>query len=248
MTTLLFYKNVVALDRDLHKSLKIKPAEHLNFAADASALPIVMGEFIEVARHFPTGFLRVDGGGILPVALVGLPGGKNLFLTEDGKWDAPYIPAFVRRYPFVFAETGPDQLTVCIDRDYEGFDDNEGVALFGEDGEPAAAVNDVIALLSEFQRQNEATQQFVKRLEEAGVLMEASANATLNDGRNLSLQGLLVVDEQKLRALPDATVTEWFRSGDIGLIYSHLLSLGNLLELVRRQPAASAASEPAATE
>jgi len=237
MTTLLFYKNVVALDRELHKSLKIKPAQHLKFAAGATALPIVMGEFVEVARHFPIGFLRVEGGGILPVALVGLPGGTNLFLTEDGKWDAPYIPAFVRRYPFVFAETGEDQLTLCIDRDYDGFDENEGAPLFAEDGEPDAAVKGVIELLSEFQRQHATTQQFVQRLEQAGLLMEANANATLNDGRNLSLQGLLVVDEQKFRALPEATVSEWFRNGDIGLVYSHLLSLGNLLELVRRQPA-----------
>lgn len=237
MTTLLFYKNVVALDRELHKSLKIKPAEHLKFAADASALPIVMGEFVEVARQFPIGFLRVEGGGIMPVALVGLPGGKNLFLTEDGKWDAPYIPAFVRRYPFVFAETGDNQLTLCIDRDYEGFDDNEGVPLFAEDGEPDTAVKSVIELLSEFQRQHTVTQQFVERLEQAGILMEASANATLADGRNLSLQGLLVVDEQKFRALPETTVNEWFRNGDMGLVYAHLLSLGNLLELVRRQPA-----------
>ncbi|MBD8530824.1 MULTISPECIES: SapC family protein [unclassified Massilia] len=239
MTTLLFYKNVVALDRELHKSLKIKPAQHLKFAADATALPIVMGEFVEVARQFPIGFLRVEGGGILPVALVGLPDGKNLFLTEDGKWDAPYVPAFVRRYPFVFAETGDDQLTLCIDRDYDGFDENEGTPLFGADGEPDAGVTGVIELLSEFQRQHTATQQFVQRLEQAGVLMEANANATLNDGRNLSLQGLLVVDEQKFRALPEATVNEWFRAGDIGLVYSHLLSLGNLLELVRRQPAAA---------
>ncbi len=239
MTTLLFYKNVVALDRELHKSLKIKPAEHLKFAADASALPIVMGEFVEVARQFPIGFLRVEGGGIMPVALVGLPGGKNLFLTEDGKWDAPYIPAFVRRYPFVFAETGDNQLTLCIDRDYEGFDDNEGVPLFAEDGEPDTAVKSVIELLSEFQRQHTVTQQFIERLEQAGILMEASANATLADGRNLSLQGLLVVDEQKFRALPETTVNEWFRNGDMGLVYAHLLSLGNLLELVRRQPAAA---------
>lgn len=237
MTTLLFYKNVVALDREQHKSLKIKPADHLKFADDATALPIVNGEFVEVARQYPIAFLRVDGGSILPVALVGLPGGKNLFLTEDGKWDAPYIPAFVRRYPFVFAETGPDQLTLCIDRDYEGFDENDGAPLFAEDGEPAAMVTDVLALLSEFQRQHLLTQQFVQRLDEAGVLMEASANATLNDGRNLTLQGLLVVDEQKFRALPEATLTEWLRSGDIGLIYAHLLSLGNLLALLRRQPA-----------
>lgn len=237
MTTLMFYKNIVALDREQHKTLKIKPADNLNFAGDATALPIVSGEFVEVARQQAIAFLRVDGGAILPVALVGLPGGKNLFVDADGKWDAPYIPAFVRRYPFVFAETGPEQLTLCIDRDYEGFDENEGAPLFGEDGEPDAKVKDVLNLLSEFQRQHLLTQQFVERLDHAGVLVESDASASLTDGRSLSLQGLLVVDEEKFRALPEATLNEWFRSGDIGLVYAHLLSLGNLLALLRRQPA-----------
>lgn len=236
MTTLLFYKNVVALERELHKSLKIKPVNNLNFAAEATVLPIVVSEFGDIARQGPIAFLRVENNALLPVALVGLPGGKNLYLNAEGKWDAPYIPAFVRRYPFVFAETGPEQLTLCVDRDFEGFNEEEGEALFEEGGEPGALIKSALEMLSEFQRQNTLTQGFVKRLEDAGVLMEADANATLGDGRSFTLQGLLVVDENKLRQIPEATLKEWFASGELGLIYAHLLSIGNLLELLRRQP------------
>jgi hypothetical protein len=240
MTTLLFYKNVVALDRELHKSLRIKPAENLNFAENATALPIVIGEFGDVARQGPIAFLRSDDKVLLPVALVGLPGGKNLYLNAEGKWNAPYIPAFIRRYPFVFAATGEDQLTLCVDRDFEGFNETEGDVLFEEGGEPGALIKGALDMLGEFQRQNALTQSFAKRLEEADVLMEATASATLDDGRNFSLQGLLVVDESKLRKIPEATLTAWFASGELGLIYAHLLSLGNLLELLRRQPAPAA--------
>lgn len=252
MASLLFYRNLLALDRDQHKTLKVKPAQDLKFTGDATVLPIVLGEFAEVSREFPITFLRVADGGLLPVALAGLPGGKNLYLDESGKWNAPYIPAFVRRYPFIFAETGPDQLTLCIDRDFEGFNETEGLPLFNDDGEPGELVNGALTLLAEFQRQHLLTQAFVKRLDEAGILMEASANATLADGRGFTLQGLLVVDEQKLRAISDETLKQWFASGELGLIYAHLLSLGNLLELVRRQPAAAPAAEaeakPAAEE
>lgn len=237
MTTLLFYKNVVALDRELHKSLRIKPAEDLNFTENATVLPIVIGEFGDVARQSPIAFLRTDDKALLPVALVGLPGGKNLYLNAEGKWNAPYIPAFIRRYPFVFAETGEDQLTLCVDRDFEGFNEEEGESLFDEGGEPGALIKSALDMLGEFQRQNALTQSFTKRLEEADVLMEATASATLDDGRNFSLEGLLVVDESKLRKIPEATLGAWFASGELGLIYAHLLSLGNLLELLRRQPA-----------
>jgi len=247
MTTLLFYKNIAVLDRELHKSLKIKPAENLKFSADATALPIVIGEFGNVARQSPIAFLRVADGGLVPVALVGLPGGRNLYLSEEGKWDAPYIPAFVRRYPFVLAETGPEQLTLCIDRDFEGLNEDEGAVLF-EDGEPGAVVKGALEMLSEFQRQNLLTQAFVKRLDEAGILMEANVNASLEDGRSFALQGLLVVDENKLREIPEASLKEWFASGELGLVYAHLLSLGNLLELLRRQPVAADDSAPAGSE
>ncbi len=236
MTTLLFYKNIVALDRVQHKLLKIRPARNMKFAGEATVLPIVVGEFFEVARQSPIAFLPLEDGSLLPVALVGLPGGKNLYLDDKGQWTAPYVPAYVRRYPFVFAETGPDQLTLCIDHDYEGFNEKEGVALFEEGGQPSALVQGALDMLSEYQRQNTLTQAFVNRLRAADVLIEASANASLSDGRSLSLQGLLVVDEKKFRAIADTTLKVWFDSGELGLVYAHLISLGNLLELLRRQP------------
>jgi hypothetical protein len=96
---LLFYKNVVALDRNQHAALKLKPADSLDFAGNATSLPIVVGEFAEVARQSPIAFLRVENGDLVPVALVGLPGGRNLYVNDDGKWTAPYIPAFVRTAP-----------------------------------------------------------------------------------------------------------------------------------------------------
>ena len=176
MTTLLFYKNLVALNREHHQALRLKPLGHMRFAADATAIPIVVGELIDVARQSPIAFVRLADGGMLPAALVGLPGGKNLYLNAQGQWDAPYVPAFVRRYPFVFADTGPDQLTLCIDRDFEGFNESQGEALFEADGASGALVQSALGLLNEFQRQHTLTQNFVQRLDAAGVLSESTAS------------------------------------------------------------------------
>lgn len=238
MTTLLFYKELVALDSGLHKGLRLAPMDQFRFAADATALPIVVGEFADLARQNAIAFLRVDGGQPLPVALVGLPGGKNLYLDKKGQWTAPYVPAFVRRYPFVFAQTGPDQLTLCVDRGCKQLGTKTGELLFDEQGQPTARVQQALALLGEFQRQHTLTHGFVQRLHDAGLLMQAQADAKLGDGRQMSLQGLLVVDETKLRNLPPATLKAWAETGELGLVYAHLLSLGHLVDLLRRQPAA----------
>lgn len=236
MTSLLFYKNVVAVNSELHKALRLSPASDMKFSSEATAVPIVVGEFVDIARQCPIVFVRADDDGLVPVALMGLPNGKNLYLDESDKWNAPYIPAFVRRYPFIFAETGPNELTLCMDRDFAGFNETEGELLFDEDGKPGKLVKSALELLGEYQRQHVQTEHFTQRLESAGILMEATANASLVDGRSFTLQGMLIIDENKFRAIPQTTLVEWFGSGELGLIYAHLMSLGNLLELLRRQP------------
>jgi hypothetical protein len=246
MTSLLFYKNVIALNSDVHQSLRLQPVDDLTFTSDSTAVPIVVGEFVDIARQNPIAFLRLDNGDIMPVALLGLPDGSNLYLDENGKWDAPYVPAFVRRYPFVFAETGENQLTLCIDRDFEGFNESEGQPLFEAQREPGDVVKDALELLNEYQRQHALTQLFVKRLDELGILMEANANAQLN-GRSFTLQNLLVVDENKFRAISETVLKDWFASGELGLIYAHLMSLGNLLDFLRREPASSDSASSSAS-
>ena len=53
------------------------------------------------------------------------------------------------------------------------------------------------------------------------------ADIGLSDGSKQTLSDFFSVDDAKLKALPDAEVLELFRSGMLGLIHAHLLSLAN---------------------
>jgi len=234
MASLMFYEDVAVLDRNFHRNLKLKPVDNLSFAAAVPAVPIVTAEFVDIAREYPIAFLPVDHGGMLPVALTGARHGENLFVDGKGKWHARYVPAFVRRYPFVFSNSGTDSLTVCIDETWPGFDEEAGEALFDDEGGPTAMLDGILDMLSAYQREVAVTENFMTRLAAAGLLMSASARADLTDGRNVSLDGFFVVDEAKFRALPVNTLKEWFASGELGLIFAHLMSLRNLLELAHR--------------
>jgi len=251
MTTLLIYQDTVVLDRGLHRRLKLKPQDNARFAAATHAVPLVAVEFSEAAREYPIVFARgaAEGdkhGELLCYALTGTCEGENLYLDAAGRWNADYIPAFIRRYPFVFAQTGADQLTVCIDETYPGFDDNSGEPLFDEAGEPAALLRSALELLTDFQRQAQLTGAFLKKLDAADILMEAQMRADFPDGRHALVQGLLVVDEAKMKHLSSATVQEWLASGELGLIYAHLLSLGNLSRLAQRMPGSAVTPAPEA--
>ena len=237
----LFYKSVVALDRKAHARLRVRNSADFLFTADAPLLPLLTAEFAPVAREYPIVFMK-DEGTVIPVALTGMPQGKNLFLDKNGKWDARYVPAYVRRFPFVFVETSPEQYTVCIDTTSDLLDEKEGVALFESNGEPSAALQDTIKRLGDYQRVMNFTRSFMQRLSAANLLMEANAKAELPDGRSFVWRGFWTVDEARFRELPEATLKEWFTSGELGLVYAHLLSLGNLADLLRRHTLAAAAA------
>jgi hypothetical protein len=239
----LFYQRLVALDGHAHAKLKLSAPPDLKFSARSPVVPLLSIEFTDAAREYPIAFLRGADGRLAPVALTGTPGGDNVYIDAAGRWNARYVPAYVRRYPFMFAQVSPTELTVCIDAAFPGFNETDGTPMFDAAGEPSPMLKQIVANLSEHQRQSRLTEAFVQRLEAAGLMMEASAKANLNDGRCLSLEGFWIVDEARFRALPDATLKEWFASGEIGLVYAHLLSLGNLLELLRRQPRAAGTSE-----
>jgi hypothetical protein len=229
-TSLLFYQRIVMLDPKLHANLKLRTSADLAFADDAPVVPLETIEFNDAAREYPIVFLRK---------------GQNVYIDDKGRWNARYVPTYARHYPFVFAQTAPQQFAVCIDEACPGFNDVEGIPLFGSTGKPTAMLEEVISQLGEYGRQEQITQQFMQRLAAADLLMKAGATTDLQDGRSLALRGFWIINEARFRALPEATVRAFFASGDLGLIYAHLLSLGNLVELLRRQDVATEKSETA---
>jgi hypothetical protein len=234
MANLLFYDNPVALNKVDHKDTKIKRlANHFKFAAKTNSVIVSGVEFSEAAKEYAVVFAK-SGDNVVPVTLLGLRNEENLFVGEDGAWNATYIPAFVRRYPFVLAETGEqDQQVVCIDESFEGFSKIEGEPLF-EGGEPTPVLKKALDFLNEYQKQFLRTEQFVNRLRDNDLLMSLDAKIDMTDGTQFALTGLLAVDEKRLLKLDDQKALELFRSGELAWIYSHLLSLGSLSGMVNR--------------
>ncbi len=234
MANLLFYTKPAALNKVVHKDTKIKPlGDNYSFARSTNSVILAGVEFTEAAKEYPIVFAQA-GESVVPVALLGLRNEENLFVHESGNWDARYIPAFVRRYPFVLAEAGEqNQRMVCIDEDYAGFDDESGEALF-ENDQPTPILKQAMDFLEEYQRQYTRTEAFVKRLQEYDLLMSLNAKIDMNDGQQFALQGLLAVDEKKLLQLSDDQALEFFRSGELAWLYCHLMSMGCMASLVDR--------------
>ena len=245
---ILFYENPVPLNRNEHKDLRLRGVGNLKFAMNTHSVPLTGSEFPIAARDLLIVFAgnSIDDCG--PIALLGLRQNENLYIDAEGHWEANmYVPAFVRRYPFVLAEKPAnadgtpqiDDLTVFLDDKYEGFDRTEGERLFTEDGADTELLTNAVKFLSEFQQNIERTRWFMRLLathellEPRNVRLQKDAK----DGqppRSINLNGLFVINEDKVRGLDEKTTHEFAHEGVFGWIYAHLMSLTNIDRLAQR--------------
>jgi hypothetical protein len=250
------YREPQLLDPANHRRLRIASLADFSITKGMHGVFITATEMPQAALDFPLVFIHTgdrDANGranISPIVLLGLSAGENLFV-DGTRWDARYIPAFIRRYPFLTATLRNAGATgVMIDRAWSGFSETEGEPLFEADDKPAAALKRAIEFLEMFETEAQRTRLFCNRLLDLELLREMKADATLPDGVNLSVDGFLVVDEEKLHKLADEPVLEMHRNGMLMLLHLHLASLANMRGLVERkarraQAAAAATATPA---
>lgn len=243
MSETLYYEKPVLLDREKHRRRRVRPSQGFGFAARANSLFLSGVEFNEACKEYAIVFTRA-GGRTVPVVMLGLRARENLFVDEQGQWSGRYLPAFVRRYPFVLAELPGRNMGVCIDEAYPGFSETEGDPLFDERGGETPFLKNAVEFLQQYQREYLRTEAFCKRLEEAGLLVEMNARADLVDGRSFTVGGVMVVDEKKLAALPDKAALDMFRRGELHLVSMHLMSLSNMRVLVDRMAQRPAPLQP----
>jgi len=228
------YKNPILLNQATHKDVKIAGVENFNFARELNSVLVTGHEFLEAAKHYPIVFVSGQDNDIVPVVILGLSNNENLFLDEAGRWKGEaYIPSFIRRYPFILAENDQsgENFSVSIDAEFEGFDKDEGIALFDGDGNPSKALNNTVEFLRQYQMQNMITQEFIKKLSEYNLLKDFTADITMPAGQKIGFKGLKMVNEKAFLELDDEKALELFRRGFIGWIYGHLHSLSNFRAL-----------------
>lgn len=240
-TTAFFYRQPIVLDRELHKNLRLQAADS-RFASSNQAVPLVAGEFPEACLEYPIVFHQGDDDQWLALALTGLKTNTNAFVDAKGRWAARYVPASVRQYPFILAESGQDQLSLAIDMAAPHLG-KKGEALFDAQGEPTAFVHKLMPMLLDFHSQAKFTHALAQQLDEAGLLTRQNLQVRLNSEQSAVVEGVWVVDETRWHQLGDEKILAWFKNGQLIAVHAHLLSLRNLLPLLERSQRAAAPAE-----
>lgn len=242
MAQMLFYENAVPVSPQRHGDLRVGKADY-KFAAHVNSVPMMAAEIPAGASDYTIVFAGNEQS-LTPVVILGLEDGKNEYV-EDGAWSAGYIPAFVRRYPFVFSQN-ENTLTLCIDESWDGWDregSGEGQRLFTEDGERTEYLSRMLKFLEESQQQFARTQIFCQHLKELELLEPMKADFTLPGGEKRSLGGFMAVSRDKLKALAPEKLVELAKSNELELIYAHLLSMNNFRRILEKSAKSSATTE-----
>lgn len=233
---LMIYNNIQPLS-EKHAKWSVGVENHA-FISHLNSAPLLATEIALASVEFPVIFsATATEGEYLPLAVMGLKEGQNLLLNEKDVLTTRYVPAFVRRYPFVLGGSkDSDVMALCIDEDSKYFaqDGSKGARLFQDDGTQTDFLKDVVEFLKDYQYRAEMTRSFTKRLHALGLLEPMSANIAFNDKEKskLNLSGFFVVKPEKLKAISDADAVDLFKTGALELIYAHLQSLSNFNKLI----------------
>jgi len=236
----LFYKNLVPLNSKEHATWKARAIDSAEFLQTQHAVPLTAEEFPQAQRHYPIIFSAGDNP--VPLALMGLNEGVNVYMGDDGKMKNPvYIPAYIRRYPFLLAKLNKDsdELSLCFDSEAGAIGDyEEGEALFNDDGTPTDAVKQILSFCEQFEQAGARTAAFVDEIKKYDLLMEGevSIQQTGND-KPFVYRGFNMINEEKLRELRGDELRKITQNGLLPLIHAHLFSLQIMREIFSQQVA-----------
>jgi len=234
----LFYTALEALNVTQHGKMKVRPIERAPVIGQTHAIPATVDEFALLQRHYPIVFSI--GEQPVPLVLMGLSEGVNVFLDEDGKVQDKmiYVPAYMRRYPFLLARLRPDsdELSLCFDPGAGAVGEfDEGEPLFDGD-QPSEATKAILQFCEQFETAGQRTGAFVEELKKSGLLMDGEV-AIQPEGADKPFvyRGFQMVDEEKFRELRGDELRKMNQNGMLPLICAHLFSLSQIREVFSRQ-------------
>lgn len=246
-TQLMFYLNAVPVSSQTHGDISVKSGEDFAFARSVNSVPLTAVEFRRASLEYAVVFAG-EGDTIMPAAILGVEADNNVFVKEDGTWDGKFVPAFVRRYPFVFSSSDDGKtFTLCIDDSFSGCNrEGRGERLFDADGERTQYLQTVLNFVNEYQAQFKRTRVFCTHLKELNLLEPMQAQFTLPGGQQKSLAGFMAVNRTKLKELDDEVLAKMAKNDELELIYLHLQSMQNFSAMLQRigaKPEGEAAAE-----
>ena len=232
------YRQPELLNHELHGTLGLsRPERPFEFAREARVLPLTLPEMSNAQMFYPIIFTDMDNP--LPLAVVGTNEDVNLFVDDDGHWDAgSYIPAYARCYPFSLAAGANDKFAAVIDRSAEMISETPEQPFF-EGDKLTPQTQAMIDFCGRYDAERRSALEFGSKLKELGLLAGHTATRTSPAGEQEKVADYIAVDRNKLAELGPETLPGLLQNGYLACIFAHIFSLENWPRLVERHTARS---------
>jgi hypothetical protein len=219
--------NYQAITKGAFAPLRWKRFESYRFAAQDAVAPLVAQELAKACASLPIAFIKQNEG-IIPAAVQGLQPDQNLLVAPDGRWLGPYTPALYRGYPFRLAETEQAQLVLCVDTDSGLVGEHYDQPFFGDAGEPASAINEVLSFLQQVHHNHQLTRRLCAALDAEGLIVPWPVKVKGKDGTEQTIEGLYRIDEAKFNALDADALYRIHQAGALPVVYCQLISMQHI--------------------
>lgn len=234
----LFYNDLMPLNSNDHAQWRMKGSDSAKWLVGQHAIPLTVDELVQAQRFFPIVFSAGDNP--VPLALMGMNEGVNVFLTEDGRIEEPvYLPAYIRRYPFILAKlrNDSDDLSLCFDPTSDNIGEFEEGELLFTDGKPSEATQRVLQFCEQFEQAGQRTKVFMDELKKHDLLMDGEVTITQSDlgDKPFVYRGFQMIDQDKLRELRGDQLRSWNQNGMLPLVFAQIFSLELMRTIFARQ-------------
>ena len=244
----LFYKKLVPVTSGTHGTWSARQTDKATWLVYQHAIPLTVEEFPMASRHFPIVFSAGEGANSVPLALMGMNEGVNVFVADDGSISEEiYMPGYARRYPFILARLNPDseELSLCFDEGTTLVGEFEDGKRLFENGEPTEACMETLRFCENFEIAGNKTAQFIQELVKHDLLINGELSVQPEGtGDPIIYRGFRMVSEEKLKQLRGDVLRGWAQNGILPLIYAHLMSMQLVRDIFGRQVRQGKAPKP----
>ncbi|PKG57168.1 MULTISPECIES: SapC family protein [unclassified Shewanella] len=231
-------KSIAPLNSDKHLQIKITESTDYRRFADQHLIPVVFHEFHHLASEFPLVFVKnTETGQFIPVALMGIKNGVNLYCQQDN-WLPVIRPLGFNNAPLSLVKTNEqsEDVMVCIDEDNKLIVDNSGHRLFNDNKEQSEYLKSRTQALLDIASYSQQTANICQFLASKALLTPKQLSVKLlKNEQVINIDGVYIVDEKLLNNLSDEEFLVLKNKGLLSLIYAHIISLQQLPRLIEKQ-------------
>jgi hypothetical protein len=230
------YTQITLINSNEHKNSSVKVYSDFSYAKEMINAPITVAEFYECCKDYPIVFVKDAQNNWSASTMLGYEEKKNLFVNGKGEWEKlRYVPASIRRYPFIFVAQENNQLALGVDATaLSSAKEDDERKLFDEENKPTEFINNVLGFMNQFQGDAIATANFIKQLDEWELLEERTAQITTSDQKSYQINGFYTINEEKLQHLSKKKKQDICDKDAYPLITAHLISLSNVQRMGMR--------------